>query len=208
MAGLGAVHGVGESIVRHLRASYQQDRAAQAVLAPELRVLPDCAFEQVSSGQLAADFAPANTLITLFLYRLGVDAWLRTTPAPGTPHLPASRPLSLELHYLFSVWADSAAAEHTVLSWVMRELHQRPIFDHALLEPPALWEPGEEVRVVPSELSHEDMMRVWDALAPAYRLSVSYVARVVRLTRDPLPAQRPVVATRYAIEPLPERPDA
>ena len=50
-----------------------------------------------------------------------------------------------------------------------------------------------------AELTTEDVMRIWDALDPAYRISVSYVARVVRLDPDqdtgPLP---PVVAARFA----------
>jgi hypothetical protein len=48
------------------------------------------------------------------------------------------------------------------------------------------------------------MMRVWDALDPAYRLSVAYLARVVRIDREPISAGRPVVATRLDFEPMPE----
>jgi hypothetical protein len=42
-------------------------------------------------------------------------------------------------------------------------------------------------------------MRIWDALEPSYRLSVSYIARVVRIDGD---ASRglPVVATRYRLD--------
>jgi hypothetical protein len=41
------------------------------------------------------------------------------------------------------------------------------------------------------------MMRIWDALDPSYRLSVSYVARLVRLDPDTLTSVQPVVATRF-----------
>jgi len=42
-------------------------------------------------------------------------------------------------------------------------------------------------------------MRIWDALTPSYRLSVSYVARLVRIDPDSDDAQfRPVVAARFA----------
>jgi hypothetical protein len=43
-------------------------------------------------------------------------------------------------------------------------------------------------------------MRVWDALDPAYRLSVAYVARVIRIDRETIAAGRPVVATRFDFE--------
>ncbi len=41
------------------------------------------------------------------------------------------------------------------------------------------------------------MMRIWDALDPAYRLSVPYVARVVRLDPDAFVDASPVVAARF-----------
>ena len=41
-------------------------------------------------------------------------------------------------------------------------------------------------------------MRIWDALTPSYRLSVSYVARLVRIDPDSDDAQfRPVVSGRF-----------
>ena len=40
-------------------------------------------------------------------------------------------------------------------------------------------------------------MRIWDTLEPDYRLSVGYVARVVRIEPDEIPEQRAVVATRF-----------
>ncbi len=50
---------------------------------------------------------------------------------------------------------------------------------------------------MPAELSTEDVMRIWDAIEPAYRLSASYVARVVRIEPDEdLESFAPVVARR------------
>ena len=50
------------------------------------------------------------------------------------------------------------------------------------------------------------MMRIWDALAPKYRASVSYVARAVRLdvASDERPG-RPVVARRDAYQKMEPR---
>jgi hypothetical protein len=53
--------------------------------------------------------------------------------------------------------------------------------------------------VIPAELTTEDMMRIWDALDPPCRLSVSYIARLVRLDPDTMEAAGPpVVARRFA----------
>jgi hypothetical protein len=129
---------------------------------------------------------------------------VRNTGSAERPADPATRPLALELHYLFTAWADSALAEQAVLSWVMLQLHQRPLLDRSILTAEGGWGVGDQIQIVPSELSHEDMMRVWDALDPAYRLSVAYVARVVRIEREAVPAGRPVVATRLDFAPVPE----
>jgi hypothetical protein len=83
------------------------------------------------------------------------------------------------------------------MAWVMSELNQHPVLDSAALSPEAQWRPDDQVHIVPVELSTEDLMRIWDALLPNYRLSISYIARVVRI--DPVfrPESEPVVAARY-----------
>ena len=53
------------------------------------------------------------------------------------------------------------------------------------------------IQIIPAELSNEDLMRIWDALTPSYRLSISYIARSVRIEPDVLQENKPVVATRY-----------
>jgi hypothetical protein len=47
------------------------------------------------------------------------------------------------------------------------------------------------------EMSNEDLMRLWDVLAPNYRLSLPYIARVVRIEPDEVEEGLPVVATRF-----------
>jgi len=185
MANLFAIHSVSASLMTYLRNAYPEP----------LRSDHPCDFRVVSSGEIAE---PENigTAVTLYLYRVTIDEHLRNLPAHHRPQNPA-HPLSLNLHYLLAIWADSALAEHTIMAWVMSELNQHPILDSATLSPEAQWRPDDQVHIVPVELSTEDLMRIWDALLPNYRLSVSYIARVVRI--DPVfkPESEPVVATRY-----------
>jgi hypothetical protein len=185
MANLLAVHSVGASLVALLRNAYPE----------ALRARHACEFRLLSSGELAAEADFATTL-SLYLYRVTTNEHLRTAPRPTDPS-DARPPLAVDLHYLLTIWADSALAEHVILAWAMRELHGRPVLDVASLSPEGGWGPGEVVQLIPAELSNEDMMRLWDALEPAYRLSVSYIARVVRIDHEPSPTGRPVVATRH-----------
>src|SRR5690606_8234600 len=80
----------------------------------------------------------------------------------------------------------------------IRQLHMFPILDASSLSPEGGWSANEVVQVIPAELPTEDLMRIWDALDPPYRLSVSYIARLVRLDPDQQAVGRPVVATRLA----------
>ena len=97
-----------------------------------------------------------------------------------------------------TAWAGNALDEQVTLTWAMRQIHEAPVLDASSLSPDGGWARDEVVQIIPAELSTEDLMRIWDALEPPYRLSVSYVARVVRLDADAADdtAFRPVVAQR------------
>lgn len=189
MANLLAIHSVANSIVTFLRNTYPQTIAGQPA--------PDCTFDVVSSGELAGELSDA-VRVTLYLYRVTINEHNRQARPPASPHA-RSLPLGLDLHFLLTAWAGNALSEHTMLAWAMRQLHLFPILDASFLSPEAGWGRDEVIQLIPAELSNEDMMRIWDALDPAFRLSVSYTARLVRLDPDSLePDGLPVVARRFA----------
>jgi len=188
MANVFAIHSVGNSIVTYLRNSYPQALAGLD--------MPDCAFELVSSGELAGEPGDA-TRITLYLYRITVNEHSRQIHA-ASASTARPTPLGLDLHFLMSAWASNARDEQTMLAWSIRQLHMFPILDASSLSPEAGWGANEVIQVIPAELSTEDVMRIWDALDPPYRLSVSYIARLVRLDPDSQRQSRPVVTTRFA----------
>jgi uncharacterized protein DUF4255 len=183
MADFQAIHSVGSSVLTYLRNAYPHD-------------LPSCELALISSGELAEDKDLPNTL-SLYLYRIGINEHLRNR---GPLHGPAEArgPLSLDLHYLLSVWAKSAADEQIILGWALRQLHTVPVLDVSSLSPEGGWDPGDVVHLIPAEISNEDMMRIWDAVTPSYRLSFPYIARVVRIDPERTEEGRPVVATRLA----------
>lgn len=188
MANVFGVHSVGSSIATFLRNTYPTEIGG--------RSLPACEFDLVSAGQLAGELEEGNR-ITLFLYRVTVNEHSRQSA-----HLRSSGagvgPLGLDLHYLMSAWGMTAQDEQVSLTWALRQLHQYPVLDASSLAPDAGWGSDEVIQIVPSELATEDVMRIWDALTPSYRLSVSYVARLVRIDPDSDDAQfRPVVAARF-----------
>ena len=189
MANVFAIHSVGSSIVTFLRNTYPQQSAG--------RTMPACGFELTSSGQLSGDL-DETTHLSLYLYRVTVNEHSRQTRAASAQGS-GPVPLGLDLHYLLTAWSGNPLDEQVTLAWAMRQLHRYPVLDASSLSNEAAWAPDEVIQVIPAELSNEDIMRIWDALDPDYRLSVSYVARLVRLDPDEdSESFRPVVARRHA----------
>lgn len=187
MANIQAIHSVGASIATFLRNTYPASVGAQA--------MPACDFALVSSGELAGTIDD-TTRITLYLYRVTVNEHNRQQ-RPGLMSPQQQAPLGLDLHFLLTAWAGTAQDELLPFTWALRQLYLHPILDASSLSPEAAWSAEEVIQIIPSELPVEDMMRIWDALAPPYRLSVSYVARLVRIDPDLVLEAGPVVATRF-----------
>jgi Pvc16 N-terminal domain len=170
MANAFATFAVGQSLVNFLKSAHA---AQQEITQPfDVRL--------ISSGELAGSAEPARNALTLFLYRITQSAEVRSSTIPGS-RIGATPPLALELHYLLTAWADDALMEQTVLTWAMRELQLHPVFDSSALSSQAKWAASDTVQIVPAELSDDDMLRIWSSLSPKYRLSVAYIARVVRI---------------------------
>ena len=189
MANILAVHSVGASLATYLANAYPA----------ALRARHPASFRLMSAQEMnQAD--DLGTTLSLFLSRVTVNEHLRNLRSPSIRQT-ENVPLSLDLHFLLSVWADGALAEHTLLAWAMRELYLHPVLSVSSLSPEAEWDAADAVQIVPAELSNEDLMRIWDALIPPYRLSVSYIARMVRIDSERIPDGLPVVASRLSFEP-------
>jgi hypothetical protein len=183
-----AIHSVGESLRSYFDTSFPTD----------IRAAHPCEFKLLSSGELSGEVDIDNAL-SLFLYRVTVNEHTRNVRRVNDPAR-ENLPLAVDLHFMLTMWSKSAFTEHVVMAWAMRQLHQHPVFDASTLTSEASWGPGDFVQVIPAELTTEEMMRIWDALDPGYRLSVSYIARVVRIDSDPNPVFAPVVASRFAFD--------
>jgi hypothetical protein len=186
MANVRAIHSVGSSVTTFLRNTYP------ATL--DGRAMPACTFELLSCGQLAGTL-DEDTHIGLWLYRVTMNEHARQLRSPA--RTAASSTLSLDLHYLLTAWAGNPLDEQVTFAWALRQLHLHPLLDASSLSPDGGWSREEVIQLVPAELSTEDVMRIWDAVDPGYRLSASYVARVVRIDPDEDTAEfAPVVARR------------
>jgi hypothetical protein len=133
-----------------------------------------------------------STGVSIFLHRVDINgtmraAWSAVGSQDGQLHLP------LDLHYLLTPWATNAEDEHRLLGIAMQCLEARPILRGPLLDPAGGWAPDEGIQITPEELPGDALLRMFDSLPTNFRLSVGYVARVVRIDA-PVPAS-PTVTT-------------
>lgn len=189
MANYTAIYSVGNSIATYLQNAYPEDLSTKFA----------CQFRLVSSTEIATEEkTELDKTVSIFLHRVTVDENFR---AAGQLQDSATKQpvIFLDLHYLLTYWGTSAQAEQTVLGWTLQQLQSAPVLDRSVLSPDAGWDGTESVQLVLADLSLEDILRIWDALGPKYRLSIAYIARVVRIDRTVTPSA-PVVATRFTVE--------
>lgn len=184
MASVSALHAVVSGLAQHLTRAHQ--------LSPIKDV--SCAFTPVGTSEFKK-LDGKNTTCSIFLYRVTQNEHARN---PGWA--PSRRPpLAVNLHLLLTVWADSPLKELTVLAWAMRELHAYPVLDRSLLAANGQFRDAESVQLIPEELTLDDMTKLWQALTPPLRPSVTFIARNVRIGPDSEEPAAPVIATRFDV---------
>jgi hypothetical protein len=120
----------------------------------------------------------ANRL-SLWLYQITENEFLKNQPpARSNGHTTLQEtPLALNLYYLVTPFAPSGDADLLLLGLTMQVMYDNAI---VRLQRP-LENISEEIRVVLSRLSLEELTRVWEALREPYRLSVCYQVKVTRI---------------------------
>jgi len=182
MAGYKALAAAGRSIVGLLNLRFAEivptgDPKPTAVLAGTID------FDQVNSSPTAVIRYPA---VSLYCYRVCVDretrpGWSAVASVDGIPRMP------LRMHFLLAAWDTVVESELEWLGLAVDVLETEPILTGPLLDSSGNWEPGDAVHVVADDLALDSMSEAFQALTTQYRLSLPYVARVIRIQGRQLP---------------------
>lgn len=175
VAGYRALAAAGRSIVDLLNRRFDE----LAPMNPPLRaVLAGTAdFDRVNSSPVAVIQFPA---VSVYCYRVSVDratrpGWSAVATGDGIPRLP------LRMHLLFAAWDTVVESELEWLGLTAQVLESEGILTGPLLHPSGEWEAGDEIQVVADELPLDSMSEAFEALTTKYRLSLPYLARVIRI---------------------------
>ena len=198
MAGFAGIAAVGKSIERMLNACFDQQEPVPNQQTRAVLVRTADFGETLSATNIGS---PA---LSIFLYRVECNktmraAWSAVGSVDGNSHL------AVDLHYLLTPWADNAEFEQRILGRAMQCLETTPVLSGPLLHPLTEWAPNETIQLMTEDLSTEAVMRTFDSLPTDYRLSVPYVARLVRIdglaaTPDP-PVTTAVTGSAPSLEP-------
>lgn len=127
-----------------------------------------------------------------------------TNPPPGRAQVIPFQPLSLDLYYLITAFADDKyVEEQQAMSIVLNCFHQNPIVRKNIVIPGATPSTVPEEFTLTMEIETcDELARLWQAITVAYRMSVVYKVSVVFLT-PPAPAgpAKPVLRTSLAVDP-------
>jgi hypothetical protein len=128
--------------------------------------------------------SPMEEGISLFLYRVEVNAGLRNMPNRiGLDGVSRRAPLPLDLYYLLTVWAKDVIKQQRVLGWAMRTLEDAPILAAGRLNnfgpETDVFSPNETIEIIFQTLSLQDMSNIWSTFKVSVPASVAYIARVV-----------------------------
>jgi hypothetical protein len=188
MAGPDVVRDMGDTIVFLLRAGIPAlDPAKIAVATPD-------EFESLRD--------PLKPNITIFLYRIAVNPQMRNDPKRIRPDGSVIRqPLPVELSFLITAWAKDTRDELKIIGRILQVLYEKSELGAADLVG-ASWEKDDTVQIVLESLPLEDHYRIWDATKVAYRLSLTYVARVIGIAPTEVITPAPVIDARFPIEVL------
>lgn len=174
MADFEGLAAVGKSIVSLLEGCFAEEQPVSGE-QPASAVLVTTEDFQTGEG---SDLPSLG--VSVFVYRVDVDAatraaWSSVGAVEGRSQLP------LDLFFLLTPWASNAVHELQILGKAMQCLEDTPILTGPLLDPSGGWASKEAVQIVLGEITTEEVMRTFDSLPRDYKLSVPYIARVVRL---------------------------
>ncbi len=174
MANSAAIAAAGKSIERLLNAAFENNPPVEGKNTHAVLVRTDD-FKDANVGNVIG--SPA---LSIYLFRIDFNKTMRAAWSAVGFHEGRSH-LALDLHYLLTAWADNAEHEHLILGEALQTLETTPIFGGALLYPSSDWGANECLQLVMEEVSTEALMRTFDSLPTDYRLSVPYIARVLRV---------------------------
>lgn len=176
--------------------------ASQAILG----LLQGAAAESEFAGVELAHYhaasleRPMTEGISLWLYRITVNAARNLPPRVGPDGARRRPPIPLDLHYLVTAWAADPVQEQRLFGWAVRTIEDTPILPAGVLNQhlsePDVFAPHESVELVWESQPMSEFLDLWEGARLRMRPSASYLARIVEIESPVELFQQPDAQTR------------
>jgi hypothetical protein len=169
-----------------------------ALLQATLSGLVASANVQVATPDSFHDLEPTpQPTCTIFLYRVAVNSVMRNGPRLSLGGGATSRPLlPIDLSYLITPWAKDPRDEHLILGTILQGLYDRAELGPADLTGTS-WAADDSVQLVLETLTLQEHFCIWDTVDMPYRLSLTYLARIIGVAPSERIVASPVVRSIF-----------
>lgn len=147
----------------------------------------------ISTPDAFKDFQPLAPSVTIFLYHVRVNAEMRNGPQRvllnGSTRRP---PLPLELRFLVTPWTQQTRDTYRILGAVAQLFYDRAKLGSGDLLGADVWEADDTVELVMESLPVEEHFNIWEPADIPYKLSLSYLARMIGIESTIVKSAAPV----------------
>jgi hypothetical protein len=148
----------------------------------------------LSTPEEFQNFTPLQPSVTIFLYHVRINAEMRNgRPHPTVGQRPA---LPLELRFLVTPWTKDTRDAYRIIGAAALLFYDHSVLTFSELRGAGVWAPDDTVELVMESLPVEEHFDIWDPTDIPYKLSLSYLARIIGIDSTlVVPATPVTVAT-------------
>ncbi|RPJ77219.1 MAG: DUF4255 domain-containing protein, partial [Alphaproteobacteria bacterium] len=138
-----------------------------------------------------AEIEPTGTLLSVFLYQIVENGFLRNTdPVPIDTTRMRYPPLVLDLYYMFIPYAKDRETELLIMEELMQVFYDTSVLREDALQGNLVAAGNNEIRITPNNFTFEEINKFWERFPnKSYKLSASYILSPVKIPSAKEPAK-------------------
>ena len=143
------------------------------------------------------DFAPRQPSVTIFLYHVAINPEMRNGPSAPSFSVPGLPPLPLDLRFLITPWTKDTRDAYRIIGAVAQVLNDHAVLGFGQLLGDGVWSPDDTVELMMESLPVGELFDIWDPSDIPFKLSLSYLARVIGIDSSISRAAAPVAVATF-----------
>lgn len=142
------------------------------------------------------DFAPRQPSVTVFLYHVTINGELRN--GPSRPSGNGKRPpLPLDLRFLVTPWTKDTRDAYRIIGAISLLFYDHAVLNFGELQGDDIWSPDDTVEFLMDPVPVEQLFDIWDPAEIPFKLSLTYLARIIGLDSSISVSGAPVAVATF-----------